>query len=176
MIPEVLKNFVEYEGLNEIQKQNFISRLKYINKITIKIDDFTGVDVYSRKEKLHFFLDDLELDLFSNLSHGNVERMLSPWCLHSSWAAEIGQFDIPKFVDRSPLDNVFIMRVDSKSKPMAIDEWMKVCSNALKFYLDAYRNALNIESVLANLIALDACLSEMLSVTIALRLNINIYD
>jgi len=168
-IPSALANAAEYKCLTETQRQNFTARLCYIEETCAKSEMW----IKSREgfESHGHFIDEIELDLFSNLSIGSAEREVSPWLIHSSWT-----FDATPALMAAALPDC--LKECSEKTQVGLDceevefqKWLEMQIACLRSILDDFYRANDFNAAVGCLIGLDVCLCAVLTGVSKQRFN-----
>lgn len=76
---------------SQVQIENFRSRLRYIEEVTIKVDEWLDSDWLGQDRE---FINRIELDLLINIGAAGSEREISAWQVHTTWAPHIDAADL----------------------------------------------------------------------------------
>lgn len=174
-LPDAIASSDDFLRLDEPQQKAFAARLRYIEEIPVKLDDWIGCSV--TPDNIKSFIDRIELDLMINLgTPGAAEKCVSPWLLHSSWT-----FDTSSRAMRRALGDAFLAELALPLPGLfcsliEFGEWLSRLRANLMRSLDAFYDSKSFDSAMAHLIAVDVSLSQMYSGFIAQRLNPHIID
>jgi hypothetical protein len=167
-LPEALVSSEEFANLNEVQRFNYRARLRYIEEITLKIDEWVKGD----ETDFFAFLDSVELDLYINQgAPADPASHVSEWLVHTSWLFETSVAQMSRYI--SPECRVQIElaqpRLDVSVEQFRL--WMNDQNQALKASLEGFFKAASFHEAIANQLAIDALLLNLLSGVAKARLN-----
>ncbi len=174
MLPTALLKSDEYSGLNEIQKQNFRSRLNFIEEICVKSKRW--IENHKDFESNADFIDNLELDLFVNLSIDGADNIVSPWIMHSSWTFETTSNLMLDTLPERLKSKLSLPGVGFQCDESKVLSWLNGCVECLYELLDHFYNAKDFHHVMAGLIGINVCLLVMLEGVSKQRFNKNVYS
>ena len=168
-IPAILQSLPEFKDLSDAELFNFGARLRYIEEITLKIDEWTS----GEERDLRAFIDRIELDIYINQSAGLSQdsEQVSIWLVHSSWAvnisgktmSEVLSGEVSAALDRAP--------PELKVPLLKWSEWLQRQNNGLKAALSGFYGASTVNAALGNLIAVDVILAHLTAAVVKLRLS-----
>lgn len=166
-IPSVLTSSDEFRTLNEVQKQNFVSRLRYIEEICLKSHDW----LKSREtfESIADFVDHIELDLFVNLAVGEESRSVSPWLVHSSWTFDSSPQSMLTFLPECLVEDSF--QIHFRCDESEFLDWLKTRIDCMQLLLDTFYDADSFDCAIGCLIGIDVCISTLLTGVSKQRFN-----
>lgn len=172
-LPVALVESDEFRQLNEKQTENFSARLGYVGEVIATTREFLSRS--GESEMLTDFLDGLELDTVSaNVFSTQLDEHQQNYLVHSSWtfncAPEVlfqAVKEIPTVVNPAAINTSF-------AGESAVKEWLGNLIDGMAVALGRFHEAPSYCVAIANLIAMDALLSELLSGVIRSRLNPNL--
>lgn len=167
-LPEALASCDEFAELNEAQRFNYRARLRYIEEITLKIDEW----VKGGETDFFAFLDSVELDLYINQgAPGDPATHVSAWLVHTSWSFETSAAQMSRFVSSELRAQIELAqpRLDASIEEFRV--WMKDQNEALRGALNGLFKAASFHEAMANQFAIDALLLNLLSGVAKARLN-----
>ena len=170
-LPKILEMSDRYQDANELQKKNLRGRFQFIEQITLEIAEWLG----RTETDFDAFLDRIELHLAINQgAPSDAESSVSAWLIHTSWTFETSSHkmrqelrdDLANELDRSPPSiDVNLVR---------FDQWLNRQNSALISALADFRASKTIDAALANFIAIDVLLLNLLTGATRARLNFNL--
>jgi hypothetical protein len=168
-LPPSIVSCDEFENLSEKQRFNYRARLRYVEEITLKIDEWLA----GKETDFFSFLDTVELDLYINQGApvGNGEDHVSAWLIHTSWTFETSVAKMLRSLQSSVRE-----RIDAPPPGLdaPIDQfrsWIQGQNEALTTALNSYFGAESFDQAMANQLAIDALLLNVLSGVCKARLN-----
>jgi len=172
-LPAALVESDEFRQLNGKQAQNFSARLGYVAEVIATAREFLSGGV--ENEPLSAFLDGLELDTVSaNVFSTHLEEHQQNYLVHSSWTftctPEVlfqAVKEVPAVVNPPAINT-------SIASESAVKQWLRNLIDGMAVALRRFHEAPSFCVAIANLIAVDALLSELLSGLIRSRLNPNL--
>lgn len=169
-LPNALTRAHEFRELSDVERQEFASRLQYIEEIPKKLAQGLGAD--RNQDEIGSFIDRVELDLMINLgAHGEGHKGISTWLVHSSWT-----FGTSAGAMRAALGSE-VMALLARF-PTGIDadveeffSWAASLGECLVGLLDTFYRAETFDVAMGSLLAIDLCLSQLYYGFLAQRLN-----
>lgn len=164
-MPAALQSLLEYKQLTSEERFNFAARLKYVEEITKKIEEWrTG-----QEADLRAFVDRIELDLYINVGAPSSSEGMSSWLVHSSWTHGVSGLGM-----RQAISNQLVAEINRPQVPLdgSIGEWanwLKHQNAGLRTALTNFYEAAGLEKALANLLVVDILLASLLSGMCRLR-------
>lgn len=169
-LPVALASSDEFQNLEEVGKQEFASRLRYVEEISVKLGE--RAESSGEVDDIKGFIDRIELDLMINLgAHGTEHRGVSTWLLHSSWTFETSAQKMRESLTENFLERLDCQQVGIHSKVSEFTDWAARGGETLAKLLDRFYASLSFDEVMAFLVAIDLCLAQMYCGFIAQRLN-----
>lgn len=167
-LPEALVSCDEFAELNETQRRNYRARLRYIEEITLKIDEW----VNGRETDFFAFLDSIELDLYINQgAPADPANHVSAWLVHTSWSFETSAAQMSRFLSPDLRAQIEMAQPHLDAHIEQFRAWMKGQNEALKVTLDGLFRAASFHDAMANQLAIDVLLLNVLSGVAKARLN-----
>jgi hypothetical protein len=169
-VPDALLTSDEWEGLNEAERREFCGRLNYIQEISTKTNEYLD---YGYDDILDI-LDELELDLFMNLSIKVDKHSVSPWMIHTSWT--FGSLSRERLDALSPTIIERLSKTETQFNCSEGDlrDWLRKQTRTLQLLLDNFCDSQNFNVVVSHLIGIDVVLCALLLGVSKQRLNHNI--
>ncbi|HEV2189250.1 MAG TPA: hypothetical protein VGR70_18720 [Stellaceae bacterium] len=170
-LPKILEMSDRYQDANELQKKNLKGRFQFIEQITLEIAEWLD----RTETDFDAFLDRIELHLAINQGAPlDAEGSVSAWLIHTSWTFETSprkmrqelSHDLASELNRSPPS------IDDNLARFNL--WLNQQNSALIAALADFRASKTIDAALANLIAIDALLLNLLTGATRARLNFNL--
>ena len=163
-----------YKNLNEIQRQNFFSRLNYIEEICLRSQDW----FQSREgfESSSDFIDYIELDLYVNLSCGDADRSVSPWLVHSSWVFESSPQAMLSSLPECVTDDSANEQIGFNCGEKEFLDWLAGQVRCMGLVLDQFYESKTFDDAIGRLIGIDICLSVLLLGISKQRFNSKLMD
>ena len=169
-LPKALGQSLDFKNLNVKQTQNFRNRLRYIEEVTLKIDE--GLSSVSTLDEHRSFIDRLELDLSINLSIGrNPEDEVSYWLVHSTWTSEVTASEMKKALGRDILGLLAQSIPDVDLGVSKFRATLTTWNAGLKIIIDKFYLATTLAEALALYIAIDVMLANALTTIFRVRLS-----
>lgn len=168
-IASALADSEEFRSITDVQRQNFHSRLKYIEEICIKTQNWT--DSREGFRSTVNLIDEMELDLFTNLSIGEVDRSVSPWLVHSSWTFKASPQAMADSLPSCVVDGCVVAQIGFDCGELEFLDWLKERIACLRTVLNSFYGADSFDRAVGCLIAIDISLSVLLSGVSMQRLN-----
>jgi len=167
-VPEPLGALAEFKSLTDEQRVDFLARLRYIEEITRKIDEW----VSGAETDMRAFLDRVELDLYLNQGvPSSGDSPISSWLVHTSWT-----FDTTAQRMYKTLLPEVIAELDRPQPRLGAEVgswnvWVAKQNAGLRLALTAFYDATDITDVIAHLVALDVLLANILAGVSKMRLH-----
>lgn len=165
--PKALTDSDNFKQLSAEQASNLRGRLKYIEELTLKVDEW----VNDPAEEFSEYLNDVELDLAVNQGAPRGDTVVSAWSIHTSWTFGTSPRQL-----RGLLSPIVLSALDSNapSSTCSAEElvsWIGVQCAAIKEALDRFYDVSTYPDVIAQLIALDVLVANLLLASYRARLN-----
>lgn len=173
-LPEPLSNSHEWQDLNEVQKQNFVARLNYIEEIYAKSEKW--FEFHEGFDDQADFIDEVEQDLFINLCPGSENRSVSTWLVHSSWTFGSSAREMMDSLPRNCVDALSLKGVRFGSGEPEFLNWLETQIKCLHDLLDGFYDSDNIAKSIGHLIGIDISLTALLLGISKQRLNVNFFN
>ncbi len=166
-VPAALQSLLEYKQLTPEERFNFAARLKYVEEITRKIEEWST----GEETDLRAFVDRIELDLYINVGAPSSSESMSSWLVHSSWTHGVSGLGM-----RQTISNQLVAEIDRPQVPLdgSIGEWanwLRHQNSGLRMALMNFYEAASLEKALASLLVLDILVTNLLSGICRLRAN-----
>lgn len=168
-LPSAIASSEEFVDLTEKQQFNYRARLRHVEEITLKIEEWlTGAET-----DFFAFLDSIELDLYINQGApvGGGEDHVSAWLLHTSWTFETSVARMSRFISPALREQ---LELPQPGLDAAIDQfgaWIRNQNQALTAALDSFFAASSFDEAMANQLAVDTLLVNLLAGVTRARLN-----
>jgi hypothetical protein len=173
-IPAALIGSLEFQDLNDVQQQNFSARLNYIEEICHNSQQW----LHSREgfESTSDFIDVIELDLFINLSCGEVDRSVSPWLIHSSRVFDTSPQAMLSSLPKCITDDSADVQIGFSCDESEFLDWLDKRVDCMSLLLDKFYESDTIDNAIGRLIGIDICLSTLLLGVSKQRFNSKLMD
>jgi hypothetical protein len=168
-LPSPIASSEEFTDLTEKQRFNYQARLRHVEEITLRIEEWlTGAET-----DFFAFLDSIELDLYINQGApvGSGEDHVSAWLFHTSWTFETSVEKMSRFISPKLREQI---ELPQPGLDAAIDQfraWIRDQNQALTSVLDSFFAASSFDEAMANQIAVDTLLVNLLAGVTRARLN-----
>lgn len=166
-LPEVLLGSENYRQLSPEQANNLRGRLKYIEEIAKKIDEW----VFDPQADFGEYLDDIELDLAVNQGAPRGDTVVSAWLVHTSWSFGTSPHQLRGLLSPKTLSALDSDIPRSTCSAEALVGWIGEQSGVIKEVLDQFYGATSYAQVIAQLTSLDVLVAKLLLATYRARLN-----
>lgn len=168
-LPQVIVSCDEYLQLSQSQQHNYRARLRYVEEITLKIEEW----VSGRETDFFAFLDSVELDLYINQGApiGNGEDHVSAWLFHTSWTFETSVQQMSRLISLKLRERIEAPQPGLDATVDQFRAWIDGQNLGLVESLDSFFNSKSFDEALANQIAMDVLLLNILAGTCKARLN-----
>jgi hypothetical protein len=158
-LPTELLLSEDFSSLNEPQKRNFLSRIRHIQEIPLKIDEgFADSD-----PDLAGIIDRLELDVSVCLSTigDSPENAVSTWRMHSIWLAEYSVSELRESVSSVLSRTLAATQFPVDTTKENFRTWLFQCRDALSESLHIFFGAQQMKTACAALLVIDANLAAL---------------
>lgn len=168
-LPTVLTNSQEFISLDKKKKSNFISRIKYIEEITLKINDWVEIS----DEIFCDLFNSIELDVYINLGApcSESDNVLSQWIVHTSWIFDTSTSAMCAVIDGSIFEEIDRPQPTVKSDIYEFKLWLTMQNRALISSVDNFYSASDFDTAIAYQIVIDIFLANFLTGLLRARLN-----
>lgn len=158
-----------YASLNDKQKFNYHARLKYIEEISLKIDEY----ITEMQDPIRVFLDRIELDLYINVGMlpSNPKENASSWLLHSDWAYSVNLKDILSEDAANITNKLNSITLSANADFSKFVSWLREMNNLLTSNIDSFYVSKSFESAMILQIVIDMIVCDLLKGVISVRLN-----
>jgi hypothetical protein len=168
-LPMALQSLDVIDDLTENGIREFCERLRFVREIGERTEAFFRNCDHDLKEIAVFF-DSIELDMYSAVSIGG-HREISPWRIHSSWTFETRQ---DQLVDELVSDvrlaiNHRYPGIGFNANDATI--YLNDTARALVIAVDIIFSEKSFQKAIANLIAVDQLLLNMLGFVVSCRFS-----
>lgn len=171
-IPTAILDLPEYAELATVKKENFSSRLTYIEELARKIID---VNLGIPKEQRSFFINDLELDISINIAVSRAGDNVSPWIVHTSWAFGLLPGDLAIAVDAEILPSPENPGLAVSCTWEEFHRWLQSQGSILLKAIERFYEAKSLETAIGCLFSADYSMSVIYSSIVAQRFNPKIF-
>ena len=168
-IPGALAGSLDFRDMTDVQRQNFHSRLKYIEEICLRSQGW--IDSHEGFESTSDFIEYIELDLFVNLSLYEGNDSISPYRIHNSWTSETSPQVMADSLPSCFVDACVDVQIGFNCDEPEFLNWLKKRIACLETLLNSFYDADSLGQAVGCLIAVDICLSILLSGVSMQRLN-----
>jgi hypothetical protein len=166
--PRVLVRCDEFVRLNEAQRFNYRARLRYIEEITLKVEEW----VNGGEPDFFAFLDSVELDLYINQGcPADPATHVSAWLIHTSWGFETSVLQMSRFLSTERCAQIESPQPKLGASVEEFRAWMQDQNQGLKESLNGFFGAVSFHEAMASQFAIDALLLNLLSGVAKARLN-----
>jgi hypothetical protein len=167
-LPTPVEQGRDFRDLNETQKRNYKSRLRFIEQITMEMDDWLG----GKENDFRSFLDRIELHLAINQgAPHDADLNISSWLMHTSWTFETSARQMYAQLEKELVSELDHPLPGLDPDLTQLNNWLTHQNSALKAALDRFYAAQTFDSAMAHQIAIDILVTNLLSSVVRVRLN-----
>lgn len=165
-LPSVLTAEDFFQKLGEREIHRLYARLAHIEQIYKETEDWVNLPIEDLKQENAplDFLDNLELDMAIVQAQCNSENdtAITSWLIHSTWLAELPKSELIKGLPPSVLDPICLpqptLNIDLKN----YRSWLAAKNRGLRNAIEMLFSAIDLKDALANLLAIDVLLTDIL--------------
>jgi hypothetical protein len=168
-LPTALRESEDFRELNEKQARRYLERVRYIEEIVLKIQEWLS----GRELDFRAFLDRIELDVAINQAAppDNPDSSVSAWLFHSSWTFGTTPSQLRAQLSPSVLLKADLPPPTSDCSMTEFHTWMQSQSTGMAEALDGFFGAASFSVAIAYQIAMDVFLASIVVGVYRVRLN-----
>ena len=165
-LPSCLINYEDFMELNPEEKNNFCSRMFYIEEISIDCKEY-----YKNIVNFITFVDNIELDLYVNIdtSKSIDNKQTSIWLIHTAWRYDISENPCADVLNSNVLGKFNSLANNPVDKYQFCD-YMKELGLILTEALNDFYNSVELRQCLSNFIFIDLIILTMLQACVRFKI------
>jgi hypothetical protein len=165
-LPEILTSKDFFQDITEREVHRLYAHLAHTQEICGQIANWVNLpfDALIAENAPSDFLDTLELDISIIQSQSNFERgvVVSRWLIHSTWITEIPKSELIQGLMPKTLDAISSPQPNLNSDLRKFRLWLETKNIGLQNTMEMLYLATTLREALANLLAIDIFLTDIL--------------